>query len=447
MKVTIETLNAVEKKLNFEIPPERVGEEVEKMYRSLQHSAKIKGFRAGKAPRTLIERQFGDQVAAEVGAQLVEESYAQAVDEHKLPIVTRPRVVAEKLIIGQPFRYSATVEVWPEIAVDNYEGIKAEKQVRKVQESEVEETLNRIAESFAQLHPVEGREQIEDGDVVRLDFTASINGKPIPGLQGKGRLVEVGKENIFPGFQTHLLGLKKGGVGEFSLPVPNDQSDENETTHNRLANFRVTVHELLRKELPQLDDEFAKDHGECETLSELREKVRQNLQQSIERRSEAQLEEEVLAQLLTQNPFEVPPSLVREQERHMLVEAGLMRPEDSLSLQEIALPEKLKEDLSSRARRQVQSFLLLDTIAKKLKILVSEEEIQKRIEDIVAASGVERRQQIEALYSHQENRANLARRLEQERTLRLVVEKANVTVVEKSAEEGDADVAGAEEKD
>ena len=334
MKVTIETISAVEKKLNFEIPSERVGEEVEKMYRSLQHSAKIKGFRAGKAPRALIERQFGDQVAAEVGSHLVEESYAQAVDEHKLPIITRPRVVAEKLILGQPFRYSATVEIRPEIPISNYEGIKAEKYVGKVQESEVEETLHRIAESFAQLHPVEGREQIEDGDVVRLDFTASVNGKSVPGLQGQGRLIEMGKENIFPGFQTQLLGLKKGRVAEFSLPLPEDKTDEHEIAHERVTNFRVTVHELLRKELPQLDDEFAKDHGECETLSELREKVRQNLQQSIDRRSEAQLEEEIVTQLVNQNPFEVPPSLIREQERHMLIEAGLMRPEDALSLQQ-----------------------------------------------------------------------------------------------------------------
>ena len=154
-----------------------------------------------------------------------------------------------------------------------------------------------------------------------------------------------------------------------------------------------------------------------------------------------------MTQLVNQNPFEVPPSLIREQERHMLIEAGLMRPEDTLSLQQTSLPEKLKEELSSRARRQVQSFLLLDALAKKLNIFVSEEEIQKRIEEIIAANGVERRQQIEALYQHQENRVNLARRLEQEKTLRFIVEKAAVTVVEKSVDGGEVGVAGAGEKD
>ena len=445
MKVTIESISPVEKKLHFEIPLERVGEESEKRYRSLQLSARIKGFRAGKAPRFLVEKQFGEQVAAEVGAHLVEESYAQAIEEHKLPVVTRPRIVAERMTPGQPFCYAATVEVRPEVTVTNYESIEAEKQVRRVQEKEIEDALHHLAESFSQLHPLEDREQIENGDVVRLDFAAFVNGKPIPGLQSKERFVEMGKESVFPGFQECLLGAKKGEKVEFSLPFPEDQPSE--TSHPRHADFRVSVHDLLRKDVPPLDDEFAKDHGECETLEELREKVRQNLQQSLDRRSEAQLEEEILMQLVERNSFEVPPSLVREQERRMLTEAGVLRPEEDLSIGQTALPEQLKEEISARARRQVQSALLLDALAKQQGVLVAEEEIQKRIADIIAANGIERRQQIEALYERQENRSSLERRLQQEKTLRFVIDKAQVKVVEKDLGEGEAGVAGVEEKD
>jgi len=445
MKITIESISPVEKKLNFEIPPDRVGEEIEKMYRSLQLSARIKGFRAGKAPRFLVERQFGEQVAAEVGAHLVEESYAQALEEHKLSAVTRPRVVTEKMIPGQPFRYSATVEVRPEIAVVNYEGIEAEKQVRRVQEKEIEDALRHLAESYAQLHQVEDREQIENGDVVRVEFSAFVNGKLIPGLQGKERLIEMGKENVFPGFQEKLLGAKKGEKIEFSLPFPEDQA--NETSQGRNADFRVTVHSLLQKDIPLLDDEFAKDHGECETLEELREKVKQNLQHALDRRAEAQLEEEVLKQFVDRNSLTVPPSLVREQEHRILVEAGILRPEDDLSISQTTLPEQLKEEISTRAQRQVQSFLLLDALAKQLGIFISEEEVQKRIEEIIAANGIERRQQIEALYERQENRSSLEKRLQQEKTLHLIVDKAQVKIIEKDNWEGEAGVAGAEEKD
>lgn len=445
MKVTIETINAVEKKLNFEIPPERVKEEMEKMYRSLQLNARIKGFRAGKAPRALVERQFGEQVVAEVEAHLVEESYTQAIDEHQLSVVTRPRVVTEKMALGQPFRYSATVEVRPEIPVVDYEGIEVEKQVRLAQENELEDALSRLAESFAQLHSIGDRVQVENGDVVRLDFAAFVSGKPIPGLHGKGRLVEMGKESIFPGFQEQVLGAKKGEAVAFSLPLPEDRASE--IPLNRHAEFRVTVHELLRKEIPPVDDEFAKDHGECATLAELREKVRQNLQQALDQRAETQLEENILTQLVDRNPFEIPPSLVREQERRMLIEAGVIRPEEDLSAGHAALPEQLREEFSMRAQRQVRTFLLLDALARQLSVSVSEEEIQKRIEEIIAANAIERRQQIEGWYERQENRSTLERRLLQEKTVRLVIDKARVRVVEKTIPEGEVGVAGIEEKD
>src|SRR5262245_15751975 len=284
MKVTIEPITAVQKKLSFEIPPERVGEEIEKAYRIFQNTARVKGFRAGKAPRPLLERHFGEQVAAEVSSLLVEESYAKALEEHLLPVVTRPQIVTEKLTPGQPFRYSATVEVRPDITVADYEGITVEKRVQKVGEQEIDTALAHLAESFAQLHPVSDRDHVEQGDVVRLDYTAFINGRPVPGLQGKDRLVEVGKETVFPGFQEHLPGMRRGATAEFTLPLP-QSADPAGGGPERVATFRVTVHDLAQKEVPPLDDEFAKDHGECATLAELREKVGRNLRQAAERRA------------------------------------------------------------------------------------------------------------------------------------------------------------------
>src|SRR5262249_13062329 len=240
MKITIEPITSVQKKLSFEIPPERVGEEIEKAYRTFQHSARVKGFRAGKAPRPLLERHFGEQVAAEVSSLLVEESYSQALEEHLLPVVTRPQIVTEKLVPGQPFRYSATVEVRPDLTVVDYEGLTVEKRVRKVAEKEIESALNHLAESFAQLHPVTYRDRVDHGDVERVHYAAFVNGKPIPGLQGKGRLVEMGKENVFPGFQEHLLGMLRGTTTEFAVAFP--ESGDSPEGPERFATFRVTVH-------------------------------------------------------------------------------------------------------------------------------------------------------------------------------------------------------------
>jgi len=446
MKVTIEPLSPVQKKLLFEIPVERVGEEIEKAYRTFQSSARVKGFRAGKAPRPLLERHFGEQVAAEVSSLLVEESYSQALEEHLLPVVTRPQIVTEKLIPGQPFRYSAIVEVRPDLTVADYEGLTVEKRVQKVGEQDIETALSHLAESFAQLHPVTDRDHVDHGDVVRLDYTAFLNGKPIPGLQGKDRLVEIGKENVFPGFQERLLGMRRGATAEFALAFP--QSADSPDDPERVATFRVTVHDLARKEVPPLDDEFAKDHGECATLAELREKVSRNLQQAVDRRAENQVEEELITQLLVRNPFEVPPSLAREQEHRMLLEAGVLRPGDDPAAKKATLPEGLQEEVATRARRQVQTALVLDALAKQLELSVSAEDLRRCIEDLTAANGVERQQQIEAFYAKEENRRALERRLLHEKALRLVVDKAVIKVREENEGGEDArGVAGGEEKD
>jgi trigger factor len=446
MKVTIEPISPIQKKLNFEIPPDRVEEEIEKAYRLFQHRARVKGFRAGKAPRPLLERHFGEQVATEVSARLVEESYTKALAEHSLPVVTRPYVVAEKLVPGQPFRYSATVEVRPDITVVDYEGVEVEKQVRKVEEQEIESALGRLAESFAQLHPVTDRDQVEHGDVVRVDYAAFVNGKPIPGLQEKGRLVEMGQENVFPGFQEHLLGMRQGATAEFSLAFP--EPGESSSGPVRLATFRVSVHELATKEVPPLDDEFAKDHGECATLAELRDKISHNLQQAIERQADSQVEDSLITHLLSRNPFEVPPSLVREQTHRLLREAGILRPGDDPAAREAALAESLREEFTARAQRQIRTALVLDALAKQLALAVSEEDVRQRIAELAVASGVERQQQIEAFYARPENRQPLEQRLLHEKALRFVVDKARIKTVERDgAGEEARGVAGEEEKD
>jgi len=446
MKVTIEPVSAVQKKLSFEIPPDRVGEELEKAYRTFQQSARIKGFRAGKVPRLLLERQFGEQVAAEVGSRLVEESYAKALAEHLLSVVAQPQIVTEKLIPGQPFRYSATVEVRPDITVQDYEGIEVEKQIVKVGAAEIESALQRLAESLAQLHPVTERDSVEQGDVVRLDYSAFLNGKPIAGLQGKGRLVEIGKESIFPGFSERLLGVRRGATTEFSLAFP--QSDDSSAEPPRRATFRVTVHEVATKEVLPLDDEFAKDHGECATVAELRERVGRNLQQAADQRAESRMEDALITQLIDRNPFEIPPSLVREQEYRLLLEAGVLRPGEDPAARQAALPDQLRSEFQSRARRQIQAVLLFDALVKQFGLSVTEEDVQRHIEEVISASGVERQQQIEAFYAKEENRQTLERRLVHEKALRVLVDKAVIKVVEKSEVEDEArGVAGETEKD
>jgi trigger factor len=440
MNVHIESLDAVQKKLTFEIPSDRVKEEIEKVYRTFQRTAQVKGFRAGKVPRPVLERHFGEQVASEVSAHLIEESYIKALQEHSLQVVADPHIVPEKLVSGQSFRYSATVELRPDITVKDYEGVEVEKTVRKVTDEEVEKSLAQIAESFAQLLPITDRDQVENGDVVTIDYAASSDGRPLSDLQGKGRFIEIGKEVIFPGFQEKLIGAHKGETVQFSLPFPQQsEAPQEQAPPERLAAFRVTVHDFARKELPMLDDEFAKDHGECDTLAELREKIRTNLQQHADRQGDNQLQDAVMTRLLEINPFEVPPTLVREQLRRMLIDARISSPDIDAETLESRLPEGLRDGFMSSARKQVQVAFLLEALAKQLELSIPDEEVQQQVNHIAENVGTDQQPQITAFYGHEENRRALRTRLLHEKALQLVVEKANVKVVER-------EVAGGEEK-
>jgi trigger factor len=440
MKISIEKLSSVQKKITFEIPADQVQAGLEKAYRAYQNRVRLKGFRAGRVPRHVLERRFGEEIAAEVSSTLVEESLAKAIEEHELAIVTKPQIVAERLVAGNPFCYSAMVETKPEVKNVDYEGIAVDKVIASVAEKEVDESLTRLAESFAQLHPVTDREQAESGDVVTLDYRAVQHGHAIPGLEGKGRLVELGKESLLPGFQEKLAGAKKGQTVEFSLPMPQEpQETESEPQEDiPTATFHVTIHDIAQKEVPLLDDEFAKDHGECDTLEELRAKIRENMEQMAERTAEGQMHDAVLSQILSKNPFEVPPVLVREQAQQLFVESGLQG-QGNVSFDDPTIPEAIREDFSQRAKRQIETTLLLDALVEQLGITSTEEEVDLKIGNFGAAS-VEQQQQVETFYADPRNRQMLQGRLCREKALEAVVGKAHVRVVQE-------DIAGAEEND
>ena len=443
MKISIDSVDAVQKKLAFEIPAERVSQELEKAYRTVQQQARLKGFRPGKVPRPVLDRYFGEQVAQEVSSLLVQESYPRAVEEHDLHVVTQPQIVTEKLTAGQPFRYSATVEVRPRVDITDYAGITVEKPRETVSEEEVEASLQRLAESLTQLAPITDRDRVEDGDVLTLDYVGLRGGRPVPGFEAKGRLVEMGRETVLPGFQGNLLGVQRGRALQFSvsMPQPEGQAEQAEPAAESVQPllFRVTIHDLAHKEVPALDDDFAKDHGECDTLEELRNKIRDNLHQAAERRAENQLHEALLAGVYEKNPFEVPPSLVREQLRQLFVEAGIQRPEEDVSVGEGRLTDELREQFTARARQNVQSVFVVDALVEQLSLSVSEEGVRQKIEELASANP-EQKQQLENFYAQADNRQALERQLLREKAVQAVVDKAEIKAVDK-------EVAGILEKD
>lgn len=439
MKVSIEPLSPVQTKISIEIPADRVHAGLERAYQRYQSQVQLKGFRAGRVPRRVMERRFGERITSEVGSALVEESLPEAIREHGLAIVTQPQVVTERLVVGSPFCYSATVETKPEVQHVAYEGLAVDKKIAPVTEQAVDDTLARLADSLAQLHPIADRDHVEAGDVVRLDYRAERDGRLIAGLEGAGRLFEMGRETLLPGFQEKIIGARKGHRLSFSLPLPQGpQAGTDAPPDAQSADFQVTIHDIARKEVPRLDDEFAKDHGECDTLEALRAKLRENLEQSAERRAEQQMESDLVSQMLRRHPVEVPPGLVREHAQRLFVETGL-QPRDGMAFDDPALPQAVREDLSARAKRQIETTWLLDALAEQLGLTLSEDAVNTKVAEFAAANA-EQRQQVEALYADADNRRMLQSRLLREEALRAVVEKADIRTVH-------ADVAETPEND
>ncbi len=437
MKISVVEISSVQRRIEVEFPPERVQEELEKSYRGLQQRVRIKGFRAGKVPRVVLEHHFCEQVAEEVGNRLVEESYSKILDQHALSTVAQPQIVAEKVVPGQAFHYSAVVEVKPEVTMHDYEGLEVEREQVQVEEEEVVGVLDRLREALAQVHPVIDRDWVEKGDTVTLDYSGFLDGQSVAGLRRENQAVDVGSRTFFPEFEERLVGVRKGMPSEFALKYPVEGGAAE--LASKTITFRVTVKEIGTKELPSLDDEFAKDHGECETLAELQEKIQADLRAAAERRAEARLREDLLEQLIVRNPISIPESLVERQFQRLVTELRVSQGLGSRTQGEMALPREIQEELLSRARRQVQSSLLLDALARQESIVVSDTEVDGRLAEIIASSG-EHQRQVHAYYEQEENRQALRVRLLQEKALGVVVDRAKIKTIDKN-------VASSQEKD
>lgn len=424
MKVDIDTVSTVERKLRVELPADSVNEEFVRAYESLSQRARIKGFRPGKVPRSVLKSFYGDEVRGQVLTRLVEQALGKVIRERGLHVVSRPEVEANDLEEGKAFAFSALLQVKPEIDVQNYSGLEVEKVKLSVDDAQVEAALRHLQESHAQLEPVEDRDTVERGDCVRLDFVGSVDGKAFPGGKSENTYLELGRGNGLPQFEEALVGLKKNGEHTISVAYPEDYF--NRELAGKVATFAVTVREIKRKLLPPLDDDFAKDHGECASLEELKQKLRVRLESEVWEIHERDLKEKLLNRLIEAHPFEVPPAMVERQVRFLIERnrsrlagqgAGASGPEPSV--------ERMRQEIEPHALRQVKTTLLVEKIAAVEKIEVSDKEIQEKIEAAARAAG-ERGATIREIYRGEDAREDLRSQMVFDRTLDFLLARAKV---------------------
>jgi trigger factor len=430
MQINVESLTSIKKKITVEVPADKVTAEIENAYAEIRKHAAIKGFRKGKAPMGLIQQNYAEKMADEVVKSLVNDTYFKALNEHKLNPVSYPKIESDELKQGQAFKYSATVEIFPEVEVKDYAGLELQKEQLVLDEQGVAARLKEMQENMAQLAPAPEGHAAANGDFVTFDFVGSIDGVPFEGGSAESYQLELGSGRFIPGFEEQMVGMAVGTSGTVKVTFP--ESYGSAELAGKPAEFAVTIKEIKQKELPELNDDFAKEFGEFETLDELKQKLAEFQKAQEERRIEQELHERLMKALIEKNELEVPESLVDRQVTMMLENTKQRLAAQRLSMEMMGMTdETYKLQFRDNAREQVKGQLLLDALAEKEKLEASSEDIAEKIKEIAAAT----RQDVEKVAAHygpeSRGRENLAVQIREDKAVQFILERAKVAEVPK----------------
>jgi trigger factor len=428
MKINIDELSPVQRKVRVELPAETVANEFSRAYKNLGQRVRVKGFRTGKIPRSVLQGIYGDDVKTEVRSHLVEESLGEVIKERGLQIVSRPEVESHDLLENGEFSFSAVFEVKPEIEIKDYKGVEVEKPRISITDAQVDEALNRLRESHASLALVDDRDEIQKGDFVSLDFEGTLAGQPFAGGKGENYTLEVGAGNALPQFEDAVTGLKVGEARTVQVSYP--ETYPNKDIAGKGVDFSIVVREIKQKVLPILDDEFAKDHGEHGSLEELKAAIRRRLEDELKHYQDDQLKEQLLARLIESHSFAIPTSMVDRQTRYLMERYQNQKVDQAGEDKEPAPPqEEARKTLESRATRQVQATLLVERIAQRENIEVGDKDVQDRIEKMARAAG-ERAKTVREYYSRPDTRDDLRAQMVFDQTLNFLLDRASIKDVD-----------------
>ena len=429
MQINVEALSKVKKKISFEIPADRVTAEIEKAYDEIRKHAAIKGFRKGKVPQAMLEKHYSDKMADDVLKSLFNDTYFSTLKEHKIYPVSHPTIDTDELKKGESFKYSATVEVFPDVEVKDYIGLSLKKEKYTRDEAVIGKRLDEMREGMAQLEPVTGRPAAQ-GDFVTIDFKGFLDGVPFDGGEAADHVLELGSGRFIPGFEEQLVGLEAGTEKEIVVTFPADYGSTE--LAGKEVTFAIKLKEIKEKELPPLDDEFAKQFGEFETLADLKAKLAEIHDLREKERIDADLRDRLVKALIEKNDIEVPESMVVRQLDMMLESTKRRLANQKMSLAIMGLDDdSYKVQFKSVAEQQVKGSLLLDALSGKEKITVGEADVEARLRKLSAENG-QPFERINAYYQqNQQAMDNLVAQVKEDLTIEFLLEKANVTEVDK----------------
>jgi len=373
MKVDVEDVSTVKKIMHVEIPEKDVARELDKAYKTLKTNVKIKGFRPGKVPLSLLEKRFKKEMHEEVSGQLIQNSYGGALGQAELVPVGEPAIDRPDFEKGQPYRYSATIEVRPPVGDLDLNGLKLKEKVHVIDDVEVETQLKMLQKRNAQLRSVDEDRPVRDKDVVIIDYEGFKDGKPLePTRKTENFQVEIGSGRILEDFDKQLVGMEPDSTKELQVRFPDDYY--NKDLAGLEVTFKVTLKEIKEEVLPELDDEFAKDLGEYETLDELKEAIRKDLEQRYKAESRRQLRQDIIDKLIEQSDFELPEVLVKGELAGVVRDAQSLMAQRGMSLEQSGqTEEELSEKYLPMAERKVREYLLIEKVIDQEEITLTDE--------------------------------------------------------------------------
>jgi len=433
MNVNIETPSALRRKITIELEPDEIRRELDRAYNQLKRTVQLKGFRPGRAPRSLLERFFGDQVRGDVIQKLQKEYTDKVLEENDLKPVVEPEVVTEESDLKKPqFRFTATFDLKPLIEVKDYQELKIPKAAVEVTEEQVQQALERLRERHGTLRKLE-RRVVQPGDFVLASFEAFEGDKPLPDSRLEERIIRVSSEELRHGLDELLAGSEVGTEIRKARSYPADYYEAD--LAGKTVEWRIKAADIYERVLPQLDDEFAKDQGEYQNLAELRSEMRRQLERRANEDAHARARQGLLDLIIERNPIEVPESLIGREQRNLELEtaAGL----EALGMAREAALERAREqpeDLKARAEKRARNALIVDAIAAQENIEVTADEVAERIATLVTQGGGHQRERLASFYSHEENRNALALVMRREKTLDNLLARAQIADQEVSAD-------------
>ena len=414
-----------ELKIDFEIEAEKFENAIQTVFNKNAKYFNIPGFRKGKAPFHIVEKQYGVQIFYEDAFnELVPEIYEQALKENNIEAVSKPEIEISQMEKGKDLKFSATVQTKPEVKLGKYKGIEIKKVEYNVSENDIEHELEHMAEHNSRLVTVNDR-PVKEQDVVVIDFEGFVDGKPFDGGKAENHELTIGSKTFIPGFEDQIIGMKIDEEKDINVKFPDEYFSKD--LAGKDATFKVKLHEIKVKELPKIDDEFAKDTSEFDTLSDLKNNIKERLEKQNKEREKSETENAAVDVLCENTEIDIPSGMIEteidnavEEVRGRLSYQG-MKLEDYLKIINKTMDEFRKE-YEEQAKKSVKVRLIIEAISKDADIKVDEKEIEDKIKEMAEKYG----RKEDELLNNENLKKYLEENLKAEKTVDYVVKNAKL---------------------